>query len=175
MVRKVGGRSLKKFRGGDLMGEELSRIFDAHPFLDRYKVLDKALRVVARIIVKKAKENTPRGKEEDRRKRSKKQRAEANWEKQLWKTITFKLVKYENGSLVIIGPKWPDGNKAHFLRSKDGRRVFYWGRDAGKIAPPHEDWLKRSFQEVLATVKKTLIDEVRKEIDSGIRQEVKRG
>lgn len=43
--------------------------------------------------------------------------------------ISYKnLLKSDIGPMVIIGPKYPEGNKQNFNNSPDGRVVYYWGR-----------------------------------------------
>ena len=120
---------------------ELERMFDAVPKLERYRVGDQVVRAGTAPIVKRARELAPRGNAVDRKKRAKTQRGAANWDIPLWKTIKRVIRKYQKGTLGVVGPEWPSGNKAYFNTSPKGRRVFYWGKDAGKTKAQIRNWI----------------------------------
>jgi hypothetical protein len=115
--------------------EQLNKMFDAVPKLERFKVLDKTVDAAAAIVVKRAQALAPRSKESDRKKRSKKQfiaadgESKIDWNYPLWKTIGKVIRKYANRyGLAVIGPRWPKGNKAYFNTSPKGNAGHRWGR-----------------------------------------------
>jgi hypothetical protein len=109
--------------------EELNKMFDAIPKLERYKVLDQTVTAGAQPVIQRARELAPRSKASDRNKRSKKQRDNADWNYPLWKTIAKVIRKYQNRyGLAVIGPRWPNGNKAYFNTSPKGNAGNRWGK-----------------------------------------------
>lgn len=126
----------------------LKRIFDAVPILERHEVSDKTVAVAAKIVVARAKQLTPRGNEEDRRKRSASQRSKADWNYPLWKTTAYVTRKYGNAAgLAVIGTRWPKGNKAYFFTSPKGRRQVLWGRRTGRVIAQVRNWIVQAFDE----------------------------
>ncbi len=123
-------------------------LLDQLPMLLRGTAFDKAMRAAAKPVVEKAKELAPQGNDADRKKRSKKQKASADWNVRLRSTITSKLSKRENGGTVVVGPSWPRGNKAHFdwgIRSfGKGREKVLWGKRTGEVVRNEIHWLKRA-------------------------------
>jgi hypothetical protein len=140
---------------------DLKRMFDAVPILQRHKVADQTVRAGARPIVTKARQLAPRG---DRtgtsKKRSKSQQAKANWNIPLWKTISMVVRKYAVNASAIVGPKWPEGNKAYFNTGPGGRRQVLWGKVTGVTVPQIRNWIVQAFDETkpqqLSAMKKKL-------------------
>jgi hypothetical protein len=57
-------------------------------------------------------------------------------------------VKLSRGAMVFIGAKYPQGNKLQFDSSPKGRRMFFWGRDGGRIRPrPNPHFLQKAYDE----------------------------
>ncbi len=135
------------------------------------RLTDKALKAGAQPIVSRARQLAPRGSQEDRDKKSAKQKRGASWNKRLHTTIIMVTRKYgKNKGLAVIGPKWPDGNKAYFDSSPRGREVWYWGKKAGVVRPRKRDWINDAATE---TRTKTL-SAMRREIEKGV-QKIMRG
>lgn len=126
---------------------EINAMFGTVGTLDKYKVGDKVLTAGSSVILKRAKKLAPRGNQRDRDKRAKKQKDKANWNTPLWKTIKRVIRKSETGGYAIVGPEWPTGNKAYFDTSPKGRRVFYWGKDAGKTRMMVRNWIVQAADE----------------------------
>jgi hypothetical protein len=63
--------------------------------------------------------------------------------------IGFIYRKGENGGYLVIGGRHPKANSFNFDASKKGRRVFYWGKDSGKIKriEPSERFMQRALDE----------------------------
>lgn len=140
---------------------ELNRMFDAVPKLEKFGVLDKAIRPAADIVAKRARELAPRSTQASRDKRSKAQQADADWNYPLWKTIKRIVRKYQNRyGVAVIGPEWPKGNKAYFNTSPKGRKQVLWGKRTGRIVPQIRDWIVQAFDETrpqqLASIKAEL-------------------
>lgn len=126
---------------------DMKRMFDAVPQLRKHDVMKAATKAGGKVIEKKARELTPRGKQSDRDKRSKSQKAAADWNFPLWKTITMISKSYERAAVAWIGPGWPKGNKAYFFTSTNGRRVWYWGRNQGRIATQVRNWIVQAAEQ----------------------------
>ena len=118
---------------------EISRMFDAVPMLERYSVGDKVVRAGARRITTRARQLIPRSKKSDTDKRSKKQRAQADWETPLWKTVKLVVGKgNKGGAVAVTGPEYTGktgaGQKIYLIaeHKQKGRRMFFWGKDGGR-------------------------------------------
>ncbi len=118
---------------------ELSKMFDAVPALERHNVGDKVVRAGAKPISKRAQALIPRSKKEDTDKRSKKQRAQADWASPLWKTVKLVVRKFSaGGAVAVTGPEYTGktgaGQKIYLIaeHKKKGRRMFFWGKDGGR-------------------------------------------
>lgn len=129
---------------------EINAMFDAVPILERHKVPQRVLRAGAMVVKKRAVQLTPRGTEEDRNKRSARQRAAADWETRLYTTIGYVVrggKRRRGGGVAVIGPTWPKGNKAYFFTSPKGTRAqWFWGRYIG-IVNAKRNWLVQAFDE----------------------------
>lgn len=125
-----------------------------------FKVTDKGVRKASQVVQKRAKQLAPRSSETgSARKRSVTQQRSGKWDIPLHTTITTKVVKYDNGAVGVVGPSWPDGNKAFFNNAAKGRRVVYWGRKQGTLYKG-TDWLKRSLDESADEAGKVLIETI---------------
>jgi hypothetical protein len=135
--------------------EKIDQMFNMVPQLQRYKAVDKVVRAGAQVVAKRARDLTPRSTEEARKKRSRKQQSEADWNYPLWKTIKYIVRKYEEDGLAVVGPEWPKGNKAYFNTSPKGRLRVLWGRGPNpnspkplsSIAPQIRNWIVQAFDE----------------------------
>lgn len=153
---------------------ELGRMFDAVPALERHQVGDKVVRAGAKPITKRAQSLIPRSKAADTDKRSKEQKAAADWTKPLWKTVKLAVRKYGNGgALAVTGPEYTGktgaGQKIYLIaeHKQKGRRMFFWGKDGGrtkiKIRNVIVQAADESRPESLTAMKaklKTLMDQV---------------
>lgn len=126
---------------------EINRMFNAVPILDRFQVTDQVVRAGAKPIVQRARQLAPRSTPEARAKRSTKQKAAADWDYPLWKTIKMVVRKYARVSVSVVGPEWPKGNKAYFNTSPGGRKQVLWGRVTGVIVPQIRNWIVQAFDE----------------------------
>ena len=118
---------------------ELGRMFDAVPVLERHRVSDQVVRAGAKPITKRAQSLIPRSKKEDTDKRSKKQRAAADWAKPLWRTVKLVVRKgAKAGAVAVTGPEYTGktgaGQKIYLIaeHKQKGRRMFFWGKDGGR-------------------------------------------
>lgn len=126
---------------------ELQTLFGTVGTFEKFKVGDKVVTAGSTPILRRAKELAPRDIVGHGKKRSKKQQAKANWNMPLWRTMKRKIFKGSKGALAIVGPQWPEGNKAYFDTSPGGRHVFYWGRDAGKTKVQIRNWIVQAADE----------------------------
>lgn len=100
----------------------------------RFKALDKALAAAGEVVAERARQVAPDGRRSgNSEKRSKKQSAEANWDRQLKDTIGYVVRKRTRGGQVIVGPIWQQGGaKSHFNYGakvyEEGRVQYYWGK-----------------------------------------------
>jgi hypothetical protein len=64
------------------------------------------------------------------------------------KHITSKFLKNNKGGLLIIGGAHPKANKQNYDSGKP-RKVFYWGRDSGKVKriDPKERFMQKAYDE----------------------------
>lgn len=115
--------------------QEIEEMFNVAAKLDRYQVADQVVRAAAAPVLARARELCPRSDNTGTaRKRSAKQRASADWDTPLWKTIKLVVRKYAYSGFAVIGPSWPKGNKAYFNTSPKGNKGHLWGYE-GKSYP----------------------------------------
>lgn len=126
---------------------EIATMFGTIDTMQRYKVGDRVVTAGSSVVLKRAKELAPRDTSGHKEKRSAKQKAKADWNMPLWKTVSRKIVREERGAYAIIGPRWPEGKKAYFNTSPNGRRVFYWGKDAGIVKLAIRNWIVQAADE----------------------------
>lgn len=148
---------------------ELERMFHAVSVLDRYQVFDKTLRAGSRPVVARARQLAPRSSATGTTdKWSRKMLVDggtggaprSRGETPLWKTIALVIRKYTRAGVSVVGPKWPEGNKAYFNTGPSGRRQFFWGDDTGLVVAQIRNWIVQAFDETralqLAAMKKKL-------------------
>lgn len=138
---------------------ELKRMFDAVPLLHRHQVFDKTLRAGSRPVVTRAKQLAPRSSATGTTdKWSAKMLVDggtggtprSKGETPLWKTIAQVVRKYTTAGVAVVGPKWPEGNKAYFNTGPNGRRQFFWGTDTGLVVAQIRNWIVQAFDETKA-------------------------
>jgi hypothetical protein len=129
--------------------KELAEMFDAVSLLKRHEVMSATTKAGGRIVVDRAKQAAPRGTDADRRKRSKKQKAAANWNIRLHTTIAMVTRGGNRRSFSIVGPRHPIGNKAYFNSPKSGsRRHVLWGnRTLVRQRKADRNWIVQAFDE----------------------------
>jgi hypothetical protein len=131
--------------------DELKTMFGTVNTFEKFKVGDKTVRAAAKIVLKRARQLAPRDTKGWSKLRAKKQKASSKWDaKPLWKTIKMKVVKGQSGGYAVVGPEYGVGNKAYFDTSPKGRRVFYWGNDAGKVRLMVRNWIVQAADETRA-------------------------
>lgn len=128
---------------------EIAAMFDAVPLLKKHEVMSATTKAGAKVIVSKAKQIAPRGTQADRDKRSKKQRASANWNIRLHTTVAMVTRGRYTRSFSIVGPRHPDGNKAYLNSPKSGsRRHVLWGnRTRVRQKKATRNWMMQAFDE----------------------------
>lgn len=147
---------------------QLRAMFDAVPILERHQVADKTVRAGAKPVVTRARQLSPRSsKTGSAKKRSKAQQASADWNTPLYKTIKQVVRKYSANAFAVVGPKWPEGNKAYFNTSPGGRKQVLWGKPTGKTIAAIRNWIVQAFDETkpqqlsaMKTKLRALMDEV---------------
>lgn len=144
---------------------ELEKMFNAVPMLRRHDVLGVTTAAGAKEVLSRAKALAPRGTEADRRKRSAKQKAAANWNIRLHTTVAVVTRKGNRLAFSIVGPKHPSGNKAYLNSPQSGSRKHkLWGRDVGRVRKATRNWIVQAYDETrpqqLAAMKAALTKKV---------------
>ena len=133
--------------------DELNKMLADAEFLRAFKVQSEAVEAASVVVRNRARQLAPRSKPEDRRRRSKKQKASADWESvPLHTTIDFVVRDYKNGSSGFIGPAWPHGNKAYFNQPRNrSRKQVLWGKMT-RLQPyiATRNWIVQAFDETKA-------------------------
>jgi hypothetical protein len=149
--------------------KELANLFGLVPMLQRQQVAQQAVREGAKPVVKRAKELAPRSKPEDTRKRSKKQKASADWNKKLHASVGSVTRGSGVYSFAIIGPRYPVGNKAYFNAPRSGaRRIVAWGRDTGRSKRATRNWVVQAFDETRSQQLSAMKSKIRERISEGL-------
>lgn len=126
------------------------------PVLMRLAPAERILKAMAKPIVSRGKSLAPRSRVSSgdsgptRNKMSAK--AKAKWPEEGSKHIRFVYRKGENGGYVVIGGDDPMANSFNFDGSEKGRRVFYWGKDQGRVkrVEPSQRFMMKAFVETRA-------------------------
>jgi len=119
------------------------------PLYLRLAPAERVLKAMAKPVVQRAKAIAPSSVASGtRRKWSQKYKKNQAWQISSGKHIGIVYRKTERGGYVVIGGKHPEANKLNFSHGKD-RRVFYWGKDAGKTVriPPSERFMQKALDE----------------------------
>ena len=122
---------------------EIKRMFDAVPLLRKHDVSGAVVREGAKAIAKQAKIEAPRSNPADTRKQSKSHRDKWGVAVKLHTTIGYVVRKGKRGmSYAIIGPKFPDGNKAYLNQPRErSRKHMLWGHDRGRTYVARRNWI----------------------------------
>jgi hypothetical protein len=147
--------------------KELDRMLADAEFLRAFKVQAEAVEAASLVVRNRARQLAPRSKPQDRVRRSRKQKAEADWESvPLNTTIDFVVRDYKKGSTGIIGPAYPHGNKAYFNQPRAGqRKQVLWGKMT-RLKPyiAARNWIVQAFEETksqqLSAMKTALRDAI---------------
>lgn len=161
MMARKNGLDIK-FRGT----KGLEKLLDAVPQLKRHEVKMLSTQAGAQVILARASSLVPKGTEADRKKRSKKQKAAANWNIRLSSTLAFVTRETRSRAYSVIGPRHPDGNKAYFNSPKTGSRSHVlWGRNKGRTKSAIRNWIVQAFDETRSQQLSAMKAVVKKQID----------
>ena len=110
---------------------------------------ERCLRAMSKPVLELAKQLAPSSRESGSRKKwSAKFKNDPKWSVDSRNHLGVKTIKNNRATRIYIGAKYPQGNKQQFDASPKGRRVFYWGRDAGKVRQrPNPHWLQKAYDE----------------------------
>ena len=147
----------------------LQTMFGTVGTFEKYKVGDRVVTAGTNPILKRAKELAPRDRSGHGDKRSQSQKAKARWNIPLHTTIKRKVWKGNKGAVGIVGPTWPDGNKAYFDTSPNGRRIFYWGKSSGKVKITVRNWIVQAADETRHEQLDAMKSKLQEAIDEVIR------
>lgn len=113
---------------------QIATMFGTVGAFERHKVGDRVVTAGSTVVLKRAKELAPRDIKNNAKKRSENQKnsvsksgVKINWDIQLRTTMALKVVKTDMGAYAIVGPKYPDGNKAYFNTGPSGNKGHHWG------------------------------------------------
>lgn len=117
--------------------------------MEKYKASDKMVAAMARVILARARQLVPHGTQTDRDARSSAQKAAADWESRLYRSIAMAVRKTTRLAYAVVGPSWPKGSKAYFnvAYKKGSRAVWYWGKNMGFAKPAIRNWLLQAADE----------------------------
>jgi hypothetical protein len=119
------------------------------PLLMRLGPSERVLKAMSVPVVAKAKAIAPSSRRSGTRKKwSKKYKDNPAYQNDSGKQIGVKYLKNNRGGILIIGGKHPQANKQNYDSGKP-RRVFYWGKDAGKVKriDPKERFMQKAYDE----------------------------
>lgn len=111
---------------------------------------ERVLKAMAKPVVAKAKAIAPSSRRSGTRKKwSAKYKNNASYQNDSGKSIGFVYRKNDRGGYLVIGGLHPQANKQNFDSSDKGRKVKYWGKDAGKVKriEPKERFMQKAFDE----------------------------
>jgi hypothetical protein len=159
--------------------DRINRVLNMLPQEMQFAAYDKALPAAGRVVAHRAKENAPRSSKTGTRDKMS-SKAKATWSPEpVADMLEVKPVKGRKIGVdpyVLVGPKFPEGNKANFVHpmKQNVRKVKLWGSDptaqSGVVSPARKDndFLKRAADETipqqLTAFLKALIPDVRQRL-----------
>jgi hypothetical protein len=159
----------------------INRALNLLPQELQFAAYDKALPAAGEVVARRARENAPRSTENVKGGREKMSaKAKAEWSPEpLADMIVVRRRKGKSAKMnpyVLVGPKFPEGNKANFVHpmKENVRAVKLWGHDPSdeselpNPARKDNDFLKRAADETipqqLTAFLRALIPEVRRRL-----------
>ena len=140
--------------------DRINRVLNQLPQQMQFSAYDKALPAAGRVVAQRAKENAPRSSKTGTRDKMS-SKAKATWSPEpVADMIEVKPVKGRKIGVdpyALVGPKFPEGNKANFVHpmKQNIRKVKLWGNDptsqSGVVSPSRKDndFLKRAADETI--------------------------
>lgn len=133
--------------------DKVNRVLNKLPQQMQFAAYDRALPAAGRVVAQRAKENAPRSSQTGTR-RKMSQKSLAEWSPEpLADMIEVKSVKGRKTTgdpYVLVGPRFPEGNKANFIHpmKQSVKEQVNWGTPVGKRNKDN-DFLKRAADETL--------------------------
>lgn len=141
------------------------------PLLLRLGPAERVLKAMAKPIVAHAKPIAPSSVKSGTRKKWGKNKTEkfdpSSWaQNEARNNIGFVFRKGENGGYLVIGGKSPNANSLNFDSSGKGRRVFYWGKDTGRVkrVEPSERFMQKALDETRSAQESAGFKQLEKEL-----------
>jgi len=118
------------------------------PVLMRLGPAERILKAMAKPIVVRAKAIAPNSRTSGTRDKMSSE-TKAKWPESGKNHIKMIYRKGDGGGYLVIGASDPLGNSLNFDSSSRGRKVFYWGKDSGKIkrVEPSQRFMQKAFDE----------------------------
>jgi len=133
----------------------INRVLNQIPQQMQFAAFDKALPAAGRVVQKRASELVPRSSQNNKGGREKMSaKAKSIWSAQpIADMIVVKPVKGRKTGVdpyTLVGPKFPEGNKANFVHpmKSNKKQQVNWGTPAGP-ANKDNDFLKRAADETI--------------------------
>ena len=123
------------------------------PVLMRLGPAERILKAMAKPIVVRAKAIAPNSRVSSGNDGPTRDKMSANtkakWPESGKNHIRMIYRKGDGGGYLVIGANDPLGNSFNFDSSNKGRKVFYWGKDSGKIkrVEPSQRFMQKAFDE----------------------------
>lgn len=129
--------------------EDMFRQLERIPEMLRLAPGERCLKAMVKPVVARAKQLAPSSQQSGSRKKwSSKLKNDPKWNIDSGRHIGTKTIRNNRATRIYVGAQYPKGNKQQFDASPKGRRVFYWGKDAGKIRQrPNPHWLQKAYDE----------------------------
>ena len=118
------------------------------PVLMRFGPAERILKAMAKPIVVRAKSIAPNSRTSGTRDKMSSE-TKAKWPESGKNHIRMIYRKGDGGGYLVIGANDPLGNSLNFDASDRGRKVFYWGKDSGKVkrVEPSQRFMQKAFDE----------------------------
>jgi hypothetical protein len=118
------------------------------PLLMRLAPAERVLKAMAKPVIAKGKAIAPNSRSSGTRAKMSKE-ASGRWTEEGRNHLGFVYRKTDSGGYLVMGAKDPKGNSLNFDASDTGRKVKYWGKDAGKVkrVEPQDRFMQRAADE----------------------------
>lgn len=108
--------------------------------------LDRAVTAASKVVLARAREIVPDSSQTKSRDKQS-STSKTKWPKRLKNTLRAKLIKYKDGSWIVVGPRSKEGNMSHFMQEKPRKHVL-WGKSTLiKRYRIERNWITKAFDE----------------------------
>lgn len=130
--------------------------------------IDRAVTAASKVVLTRAREIVPdSSKTKSRDKQSKS--SQSKWPKRLKNTLRTKLIRYKDGSWVVVGPRSKEGNMSHFMQEKPRKHVLWGKATLLRRYRIERNWITQAYDETIPQQLAAAEASLRTDIEANMR------